>query len=37
MFLLFVSTGNHVDKLSCKKPDELLQDPERFEKTLFFP
>ena len=37
MFSLPVSTGNHGDELSCKEPDELLQNPVRFEITLFFP
>ena len=37
MLLLPVSTGNHGDELSCKEPDELLQNPVRFEITLFFP
>ena len=37
MFSLLVSTGNHGDELSCKEPDELLQNPIRFEITLFFP
>ena len=36
IFSLLVSTGNHGDELSCKEPDELLQNPIRFEITLFF-
>ena len=36
MFSLLVSTSNHGDELSCKERDELLQNPIRFEITLFF-
>ena len=27
MFSLLVSTANHGDELSCKEPDQLLQNP----------
>ena len=37
MFSLPVSTGSHGDELSCKEPDELLQNLIRFEIALFLP
>ena len=36
MFSLLVSTGNYGNELSCRDPDELLQNPRRFEIILFF-
>ena len=35
MFSLLVSTGNHCDELTCKEPDEILQNLIWFEITLF--
>ena len=36
MFSLLVSTGNYGDELSCKEPDDFLQNPIRFEIISFF-
>ena len=35
MLSLLLSAGNHDDEFSYKEPDELLQNPIRFE--IFFP
>ena len=35
MFSLLVSTGNHCGELTCKEPDEILQNLIWFEITLF--
>ena len=36
MFSQLLSIGNHGHELSCTELDELLQNPIRFEVTLFF-